>query len=516
MKYVLAYDLGTGGIKTSLFSQDGHSVAYCFEAYDTYFPTHGFREQRPEEWWKATVCTTKQVLQTSGIDKRDIVALAVSGHSLGVVPIGKNGVLLAESVPLWNDARATREACSFFEHISQEEWYLSTGNGFPAELYSVFKIIWYKNNMPELYEQTDKFIGTKDYINYRLTGVLCTDHSYASGSGVYNLERFCYNEKYIACSGIDRDKLPEILQSTAVIGTILPEVAKELGLSVETKVCCGGVDNACMALGAGCIGEGDVYTSLGTSAWIAVSSSKPVVDVQKKPYVFAHCVEGMFVSATAIFSAGNSLRWVRDRLFADFLEKEQQDGTDSYVKIDAMAQTSPLGANGLFFLPTLAGGSALDRSPNARGGLVGLDLMHTREDICRACLEGIALNLRLALDVLKRYCAVGDSMLLVGGGAKSPVWRDIFAQVYDMPVVTGKIAQDAGSFGAAVVAAVGAGLWKDFSKVKQLCAPQTKTEIKKAESNYYQRLLPVYERILDMQSDIGDMINEYRKGNKHE
>ena len=166
MKHVIAYDLGTGGIKTSLFREDGKSIGFRFLSYETSFPQEGFREQRPDTWWDAVRSTTKEILDDIGISPDEIVSLAVSGHSLGALPIGYNGKLLCEYVPIWNDARAKMQAKRFFERVSEDEWYMSTGNGFPPEFYSIFKILWYKEIMPEIYENTDKFIGTKDYINY--------------------------------------------------------------------------------------------------------------------------------------------------------------------------------------------------------------------------------------------------------------------------------------------------------------------------------------------------------------
>ncbi len=506
MKYVIAYDLGTGGIKTSIFGEDGISRGFSFLPYETRFPQEGFREQRPDTWWEAVKNSTKTVLNKTKVLAKDIVSLAVSGHSLGALPIGYNGELLCEYVPIWNDSRAKKQAKAFFEKTSESEWYLSTGNGFPAELYSIFKIMWYKENMPDLYKKTQKFIGTKDYINYRMTGVLATDRSYASGSGVYSLSENRYNEKYIEISGIDREKFPCILNSTDVIGTLRPEVAEELGLTSNTLVCAGGVDNACMALGAGCIDNGDIYTSLGTSAWIAVSDEKPVVDIKNRPYVFAHCIPEKYVSAVAIFSAGNSLRWARDKFFADIYEKELTGGESSYKIIDELALSSPAGANKLFFIPTLAGGSSLDRCPDAKGAYMGLDLMHKREDIARATLEGIALNLRVALDILRKYVIVGEKMLMVGGGSKSYVWRQIFANVYGMPIITTNAGEDAGSFGAAIVAAIGAGIWPNFKKVKALT--DNKDLIKPSANliEFYNKLIPMYRELLDMSSRIGEIL----------
>ncbi len=504
MNYILAYDLGTGGLKTSLFDENGQSAGYVFTDYETFYPSKEFREQRPEDWWNAMTASTRKLVKQTGVDVQTILAAAVSGHSLGVVPIGYNNELLCPSVPIWNDGRAVTQAEAFFSKINENTWYEETGNGFPAHLYSIFKIMWIRDNAPQIYERCLMFIGTKDYLNFKMTGTLCTDHSYASGSGVYSLKQNDYVATYIQASGIDAKKLPPILKSTDVIGTLLPSAAKELGLCEHVKICAGGVDNACMALGAACIENGDVYTSLGTSAWIAVASDRPVIDKEKRPYVFAHCIPGKYVSATAIFSAGNSLRWVKDNLFYDLALNEKKSGVNAYAQIDDLAEKSDCGASGLFFVPALAGGCHLDKSIHLKGGLIGLDLRHTRIHIARAVLEGISFHLRLALEVLKQYVFVRDEMLIVGGGSKSKLWRSIFANIYEMTIVTTNIGQDAGSLGAAVLAAVGSGLWNDFDQVKQLHTIQCKQAPSPAQMQYYQKLLPQYQKAVDVLCDLSD------------
>lgn len=511
MKYIIAYDLGTGGTKTSLFDENGVSRASGFTNCDTYYPHSGWHEQRPEDWWDSVVTSTRKMLAQSEVAVEDIVALAVSGHSLGVTPVGYDGSLLAEYVPIWSDARAGRQAERFFESVDSDSWYMTTGSGFPAPLYSIFKIMWYMDECPALYAATDKFIGTKDYINYKMTGVLCTDRSYASGSGVYSLKEERYLDSYIAASGVDPEKLAAVYPSTHVVGTLLPEVAEKLGLSEKTLVCAGGVDNACMALGAACIGDGEAYTSLGSSSWIAVSSSSPVVNVKKRPYVFAHCVPGQYVSATSIFSAGNSLRWVRNTLCPDLLAAEEKGEYDSYQEMNRLAAESPIGANGLIFNPSLAGGSGLDRSANVRGCFTGLDLMHTRADLIRATMEGVCMNLKMALDVLEENVALSEDMLLVGGGGKSQLWRQLFADIYRKNILETNVGQDAGSLGAAAVAAVGAGLWKDFSRVKEVHQLKRRIAPVEEEARAYERIMPVFERIADIQSDIGDMLAQLKQ-----
>lgn len=510
MKYIIAYDLGTGGTKTSLFDENGVSKASAFTSCGTSFPHSGWHEQRPEDWWNSVVSSTQTMLKSTGVPVEDIVSLAVSGHSLGVIPIGKDGSLLAQSVPIWSDARAEEQAKAFFEKTDEEQWYLTTGNGFPTHLYGIFKIMWYRDHMLELYEKAQSFIGTKDYINYKMTGKLCTDRSYASGSGVYSLNEERYLEKYIEASGITAEKLPKVFPSTHVVGTILPQIAEILGLSPNTKVCAGGVDNACMALGAACISNGEAYTSLGSSSWIAVSSDQPIVNAQKHTYVFAHCVPGQYVSATSIFSAGNSLRWVRDNLCQDLTEKEAAGGKDSYIAMNELAVTSPAGANKLIFNPSLAGGSGLDKSANVRGCFTGLDLRHTKADIIRATMEGVSMNLRLALNVLEENVKLSDDMLLVGGGGKSPFWRSLFASIYEKNILETNVGQDAGSLGAAAVAAVGAGLWENFDHVKKIHKLKNRVEPKPEDVAVYHQIMPMFEKICDVQSDVGDMLAELK------
>jgi len=500
---ILAYDLGTGGVKTSVYSEDGSSIAEVFVSYETRYPNQGYHEQDPLDWWNAVVVSTKEVLKITTVSAKDIVSIAVSGHSLGVVPIGEDGELLSNNLPIWSDSRAVEQSQRFFQHISPEEWYQTTGNGFPPSLYSIFKIMWFKDNLPELYRNTNKFIGTKDYINYRMTGQLFTDFSYASGSGVYNLKEWKYQDGFIQFAGISKNKLPEIVASTQVLGNLLPDVANQLGLSESVKVVCGGVDNACMALGAGCVKDGDAYTSLGSSAWIAVSGSEPIIDVHNKPYIFTHCIPGMFVSSVAIFAAGSSFRWLRDTVCQNLIQEDEP-----YDAMTELAQKSIIGAKKLIFNPSLAGGSSLDKSPNIKGGFYGLQLGHTQSDLIRAVMEGISLNLKIALDIMEDYLSLSDDMLIVGGGGKSQFWRSIFADVYNKDILETNIGQDAGSLGAAALAAVGVGLWDNFSVVPSLHKVKSRIEPNRENSNKYEIILCLFKQIAESQADIGDLIEK--------
>ena len=222
MKYVIAYDLGTGGVKASLVCQKGEISGSTFIPYNTFFSEDNYQDQRPEDWWNAIVESTHKLLAGRSEEEiNSIVSLAISGHSLGVIPIGKDGSLLRDKTPIWSDQRAEQEAKEFFERVDYQKWYMQTGCGFPAPCYSVFKIMWYKHHEPEMFERIDKVIGTKDYCNYIFTGRLATDPSYASGSGVFNLKEWGYSEEFIAASHLPREIFPEIIPSDGVVGKIL-------------------------------------------------------------------------------------------------------------------------------------------------------------------------------------------------------------------------------------------------------------------------------------------------------
>jgi xylulokinase len=260
-----------------------------------------------------------------------------------------------------------------------------------------------------------------------------------------------------------------------------------------------------MALGAGNLKEGDVYSSLGSSSWIAVTSHRPVLEVEARPFVFTHVVPEMFNSATSIFSAGTSLDWVRDQLCGN-LRDDQTSPATHYDRMFELAALVPPGAHKLLFVPTLAGGTHFEGGPHVRGAFVGLDLSHTQADIIRATLEGIALGLRVAFDQLRRLTTVREELLLFGGGAQSSLWRQIFADVYCCAVVKSKIDRETAALGAGALAAVGSELWRDFSKILELRQIEDRSEPNPAHVAVYESLLPVFRRAAEDQRELGEMM----------
>jgi xylulokinase len=503
--YFIACDLGTGGNKAVLYDQEGTGITSFTQPYPTFHPEARIHEQRPGDWWNAVVASIQRLLEKSQVERSKVKAIGVSGHSLGCVPIDERGSLLQETTPIWSDSRASAEAEDFFQRVPFSDWYLKTGNGFPPALYTIFKVMWLQKHRPDIYRQTDKILGTKDYINFRLTGRICTDHSYASGTGVYDLAGGAYDAELLRVSEVEPAFFPKLVPSDQVLGELTPESAELLRLPSSVVVVAGGVDNSCMALGAGSIKEGDIYNSLGSSSWIAVTSSRPVLDLQIRPYVFAHVVPGMFTSATSIFSAGTSLDWIRDQ-FCQELTAGQTDQAARYQQMFALAASSPPGANNLLFVPTLAGGTHFEGGPDVRGALVGLDLSHTLKDIIRSGLEGIAFGLRVALDELRRLTAVSNEMLLLGGGAKNPLWRQIFADVYNCTVMKSKIDQETAALGAAALAAVGSGEWVDYSPIAQLHQIEDRSLPNPKSGAVYQRLLPVYRQAAQNQRQLAELL----------
>lgn len=500
---ILAYDLGTGGNKASLFLSDGTLFASTFVSYDTFYPATGWHEQRPEDWWRAIVESTRQLLSARPNAAESVCAIGISGHSLGVVPISDKGELLRETGPIWSDTRADAEAAKFFRSIDPARWYLTTGNGFPAPCYSVFKIMWFAAHEPEIMKRAYRFIGTKDYVNLRLTGNIATDYSYASGSGVFDLAEWRYSEELISASGLPRSVFPDPIASTDVVGGLTAEAAMLMGLRAGIPVVCGGVDNSCMALGAGNIEDRRLYTSLGSSSWIAVSSRKPLLDAGKKPFVFAHVVPELYTSAVSIFSAGSSFRWVRENLVC-----LDPAAGDAYEQMTRMAQDSPPGANGLLFNPSLAGGSSQEPNIHIRGAFAGIDLRHNRNDMVRAAMEGIALNLGSVLNVLRTLTSLRDEVLFVGGGSKSELWRQIFADVFRMKVVKTNIDQEAASLGAAAIAAVGTGMWSSFSTIDTVHKVRAVAEPDPRRADYYRRLMPAFELLRRSQAELAEELRK--------
>jgi xylulokinase len=446
----LAFDLGTGGCKASLWSADGECVAETVHEYPTSHPGAGRNEQRPADWWAAVASATTELLSLVRDGASRVAGIALSGQSLGVVALDDRLELVSETTPIWSDTRGAGFTAEVFDAVPEPEWYLRTGNGFGAALYPLFKLIGLRTEAPEAWSRTRHVLGSKDWINLRLTGRLATDHSYASGSGAYSLAAGAYDDELLEAAGVPRTLLPEPVESHDEVGRLTTSAAEALGLPAGTPVFAGAVDNACMALGSLGTRPGRIYAALGSSSWMTVTSERPVLDLEARPYVFRHAVPGLHISALSTFSSGTSLTWLRDLV---------APGTPTGEFISLGLAHGP-GARGALFLPMLAGGTPIEGGPDARGALVGLDLGHDAGAVARAALEGVAFALRRSLDRIRTLSGVRDGALLVsGGGARHDGWNQLYADVLGSPLVRTSVDQQAATLGAATIAFVGLGLW---------------------------------------------------------
>ncbi len=504
MSNVLAYDFGTGGIKASVYQPDGECLVSHFATYETQYPRPGWHEQDVEDWWRATVGATRLLLDEWDGAADSIAAIGISGHSLGLVALDAQGELLRPHAIIWSDSRPDTQPEQFFSAVSEEQWYLTTGNGFPASLYTAFKNMWLRDNEPDVFGRLGMVLGSKDYINYRMTGVMRTDDSYASGCGVWDLQHSRYSDELLGAADLDGGIFPKAGPASEVIGTLTGEAADELGLPASVQVVAGGVDNSCMALGARAFRDGDVYNSMGSSSWIAVTDSKPLLDVKSRPYVFAHVVPGKFTSALGVFSTGSSFRWIRENLCTNLDASAAERGISTYERMLELAEQSPPGAGGVMFLPSMAGGSSLDPSQNVRGGFVHLDLGSTQADMIRSAMEGIAMAQAVALRGLEKLSPLSDEILAVGGGARSDFWMQIYADLYGKNILRSQVGQQAAALGAAAAAFVGLGEWKDYAPIGEIHRISSTTSPDADNAKSYEKRMAVFEKLNGFLSDIGD------------
>lgn len=510
VKLALCCDYGTGGLKATIVDSEGQNLAQVFVACETVYATPSTHEQRPEDWWTSLVNASGQLgelLKAQGRGTGDIGAIGLSGHSLGCVPVGKDGALLQTLVPIWSDGRAQAQAETFFQRTDETAWYFKTGNGFPPALYTLFKTMWLREHRPEVFDQASVILGTKDYVNFRLTGEIATDTSYASGLGAFDLERMCYDDALLAAAGLSEDLWPPVGRATDIIGTLTKDAAEALGLSTDVVVIGGGVDNACMALGANTYRSGDVFASLGSSSWLTVSDAKPLLSDAAHPYVFAHVVPGQFISATSIFSSGTTLDWSRRNLFAQHDDAARLD----HAGFEARAALSPVGAKGLLLVPTLGGGTSLEGGSEVRGGFVGLSLEHDLNDMLRSTYEGVGYALRTALDALRGLTEIRGSLTVVGGGAKSGLGREVLASIMGVQVVKTAIDQDAATLGIAGLVFNATGDWTGYSRLDALHTPESVTRPVPEHAEIYGKGLSAYRKAAEDQKDAAQLLAAYRQ-----
>ncbi len=449
MPLILAHDLGTTGNKASLFDDQGKLVASHTEHYPVHYAQAGWAEQDPFDWWRAVATSTRALLAETRIDPAGIAAVTFSGQMMGIVPIDAAGQLLRSAI-IWADQRAVEEAETIAERCGPENVYRRTGHRV-SPAYLAAKILWVKRHQPDLYRQAQNFLCAKDFIAFKLTGRCATDYSDASGSNLFDLTQHAWSAELIEAIGLDAALLPEVHASIDVLGEVTREACAATGLKPGTPVVVGGGDGACATAGAGVIAPGDASCNIGSSAWISFASTAPLFDPQQRTFTFHHLHPRLFTPMGTMQAAGGARDWLAHLIGG---------ATDG-----EMAQVAP-GCDGALFLPYLIGERSPWWNPNARGAFVGLTMSHSRAALARAALEGVALNLRLILDALESQGAGLPAIRLIGGGAQSPVWQQILADVFARPIHLLDLQTEASSWGAAVAGGIGAGVYGGWEIAK--------------------------------------------------
>jgi xylulokinase len=494
---ILAHDLGTTGNKASLFDPEGNLVHTVFCVYDTDYPRPGWAEQDPADWWRAVCTSTQQLLLGSGCQPGEIAVISFSGEMMGCLPLDVNGVPLRTSV-IWADQRAEDQAALLRERVGHARVYEITGHRASSN-YTAAKILWLRDHEPDLFASTSKVLQAKDYVAFKLTGCYATDYSDASGTNLFDLQARQWSQEILTAVDLDPDLLPSVLPSATVIGTVTRDAAQETGLVSGTPVVIGGGDGACATAGAGVVHPSDAYNYVGSSSWISFVSPEPLYDPQQRTFTFAHLDPEYLFPTGTMQCAGGSYDWL-ERL----LRGELQDRI--YGRLDELASSVEPGARGLFFLPYLIGERSPHWNPHARAAFVGLTMAHGRAEMARAVLEGVAFNLRIILDAFRDQGAPIKALRLIGGGARSALWRQILADVFELPILRPRLLVEATSLGAAIAGGVGIGLYSDYGIAAHLVQVEPGEEPRPAVAARYQELYAIFQETYTSLAEVYDRI----------
>ena len=445
MNYI-GIDLGTSAVKLLLMEGSGKILKIVSREYPICFPKPGWSEQNPYDWFTQSMDGLKELLD--GTDRSLVAGISFGGQMHGLVALDDKDEVIRPAI-LWNDGRTTKECDYLNQVIGKERLSAYTANisftGFTAP-----KVLWMKNNEPENFAKINKIMLPKDYLAYVLSGVHCTDYSDASGMLLLDVEHKCWSKEMLEICNVKEEQLPTLYESYEVVGNVKPEIAEELGIPTSVKVIAGAGDNAAAAVGTGTVGEGRCNISLGTSGTIFISSKKFGVDEHNALHSFDHA-DGYYHLMGCMLSAASCNKWWMDEILK----------TKEYAK--EQEQICKLGENKVFYLPYLMGERSPHNDPKARATFIGMTMDTTREDMTQAVLEGVAFGLRDSLEVARSLGIQIERTKICGGGAKSPLWKKIVANVMNLKVDVIESEEGPG-YGGAILAAVGC---KEFASVEE-------------------------------------------------
>jgi len=463
MSALIGIDVGTTGTKTLLIDESGRLLASATQEYPLHTPKPGWAEQNPEDWWQATVSTIRAVLARGGVLPKEVKGLGLSGQMHGSVFLDKDNQVIRPAI-LWCDQRTADQCAWITQKVGKDRVIEATLNpvltGFTAG-----KIVWLRDQEPENYGRVRKVLLPKDYIRFRLTGEYATEVSDASGTSLFDVKNRLWSEVMLEGTGIPKEWMPAAYESFEISGKITPSAAETTGLLPGTPVAGGGGDQAAGAVGNGIVRTGVVSSTMGTSGVVFAFADEPVLDPDLRVHTFCHAVPGKWHVMGVVLSAGGSLRWFRDALSEMEVAIGRAAGRDPYEIIAMEAARAPAGCEGLIFLPYLTGERTPHADPYARGVFYGLTLRHGRAHLARAIMEGAAYAMRDSFEIFKEMRVPVSQVRASGGGARSPLWRQIQADITGYAHVT--INADQGpAFGVALLAGVGTGV---YGSVEEAC-----------------------------------------------
>ena len=489
MLYV-GIDLGTSAVKLLMMNEKGEIQKIVSREYPLYFPNPGWSQQDPEDWYEKSIDGLKELLD--GCDKSQVAGISFGGQMHGLVILDENDEVIRPAI-LWNDGRTAKETDYLNTVIGKEKLSQYTANiafaGFTAP-----KILWVKENEPENFARIAKIMLPKDYLAYRLTGTFCTDVSDASGMLLLDVKNRCWSKEMMEICGVSEAQLPKLFESYECVGCVKPEIAAQLGIGNDVRVAAGAGDNAAAAVGTGTVGDGMCNISLGTSGTIFISSRTFGVDRYNALHSFDHA-DGSYHLMGCMLSAASCNKWWMDEIV----------GTKDYVA--EQKNITKLGENHVFFLPYLMGERSPHNDPAARGTFIGMTMDTTRADMTQAVLEGVAFGLRDCLEVAKSLGIRLERTKIVGGGAKSPLWRKIVANILNLKVDVPSC-EEGPSMGGAMLAMVACGQYRSVEEaaaaiVKVVDTIEPDPEIVAKYEQRYQQFAQIYPTVKELFGKIG-------------
>lgn len=493
--YLLGIDIGTSACKAALFDRKGQVLAAANGEYPVYYPEEGWAEQNPEEWWSVVCEAVRQVIREAGIQPEEIAGVGIDGQSWSAIAIDKGGKVLTNT-PIWMDTRAQSICDRLNEEIGEEEIFRIAGNSLQPS-YTTAKILWYKENLPEVYSKIYKILQSNSYIAFKLTGQISQDLSQGYGLHCFDMRTGQWDEEMCKKMGIPRDFLPEIVPSDRIIGTVTKKAAEESGLAEGTPVAAGGLDAACGTLGAGVIHPGETQEQGGQAGGMSICIEKYQAD--PRLILGFHVIPGKWLLQGGTTGGGGVMRWF-EREFADYERlMREQTGISSLDQLNEIAEKVKPGCDGLVFLPYMAGERSPIWNPYAKGVFYGLDFSKTKGHMVRACMEGVAFSLRHNLETAEEAGAKAEILRAMGGSANSLLWTQIKSDVTGKTMAV-PASDTATTLGAALLAGVGTGFYKDYEEavaetVKVTRKHQPDPEKKAVYDKNYETYLELYRSL---------------------